>query len=339
MISIKEIKNILGNKNPEMLEEMAQKARHITITQFGKVISLYAPIYLSNYCENQCVYCGFRTSKKIKRSRLELDQAESEMEVVSASGIQNILLLTGESRIKTPVSYIKDVVLKAKKYFPSISLEIYPLETSEYKELFVAGVDGVTLYQETYNRERYSELHVSGKKKNYSYRYETPGRIADSGIRMINMGILLGLSELSEDLYELFKHLMYMEKKFPGVEYSVSFPRLIVPENESLNYFKVSDVQLVKLITLTRILFPRVGINLSTRESSRFRDFALNLGVTKISAASNTSVGGYVKESYDDPQFDVVDKRSLSEIKLKLIETGFDPVFTDWRRIDNNIIL
>ncbi|MEN8154452.1 MAG: 2-iminoacetate synthase ThiH [Acidobacteriota bacterium] len=338
MISLKEIKDILGNNDPVMVEEMAQKARDITITQFGRVISLYAPIYLSNYCENHCVYCGFRTTKKIKRTKLDADQIESEMKIVSKSGIQNILLLTGESRVKTPVSYMKDAVLIAKKYFPSISLEIYPLEISEYKELFHAGVDGVTLYQETYNRSRYSELHLSGRKKDYSYRYETPERIAESGIRMINMGILLGLSELGEDLFELYKHLQYMEKKFPGVEYSISFPRLIVPENESSDYSKISDLQLVKILTLTRILFPRVGINLSTRESSEFRDAALKVGVTKISAASNTSVGGYMKESFNDPQFEVIDKRSIDEIKNMLIKKGFDPVFTDWRRINNSAL-
>ncbi len=331
----KEISDFLEDTDKSRLEELAVKAGKITAAQFGRVISLYAPIYLSNYCENNCVYCGFKASGGVKRKKLTHEQIEAEMKIVSGSGIRNILLLTGESRRMSPVSYLKDAVNTAKKYFSSISLEVYPLETDEYAELYRAGVDGVTVYQETYDRIRYDELHLSGKKKDYNYRYNTPERIALAGIRTISMGILAGLSDLHEDLFSLFAHLEYMEKNYPGVEYSVSFPRLITEPGDDTDYRKITDVDLVKCIILTRLKFPRVGINLSTREQASLRDHALAFGVTRISAASNTSVGGYVDGVQDDPQFRVKDLRSLKEIEGVLRSKGFDPVYTDWRRIDN----
>ncbi len=331
----KEIAVFLADTDKSKLEDLAVKAGRITAAQFGKVISLYAPIYLSNYCENNCVYCGFKTSGSVHRKKLNLEQIEAEMKIVSGSGIRNILLLTGESRKMSPLSYLKSAVEIAKKYFSSISLEVYPLDSDEYRVLYSAGVDGVTVYQETYDRKRYDELHLSGKKRDYDYRYNTPERIAQSGIRMISMGVLAGLSDLPDDLFSLFTHLEYMEKNYPGVEYSVSFPRLIVEPDDVTDYRKVTDIDLVKCIILTRLNFPRVGINLSTREKADLRDHALFFGVTRISAASNTSVGGYVDGVQDDPQFRVKDLRSLKDIENVLRAKGFDPVYTDWRRIDN----
>ena len=325
----------MGSSDPELLERFAVKAAGITAVQFGRAVSLYAPVYLSNYCENNCVYCGFRSSGMIDRKKLTPDQMESEMKIVSGSGIRNILLLTGESRKMSPVSFLTDAVRIARKYFSSISLEVYPLETEEYAALYAEGVDGVTLYQETYDRDRYQELHLSGKKRDYDYRYATPERIAKAGIRMISMGILAGLSRLEDDLFGLFRHLDFMERTYPGVEYSVSFPRLIPVEKDRTEYFNVDDTALAKCIILTRLAFPRVGINLSTREGTLFRDRALHFGVTRISAASNTSVGGYAGGTSKDPQFDIRDRRTLREIDSALRKGGFDPVYTDWRRIEN----
>ena len=335
MIKKKEVSDFLANRDPALLERSAVRAGKITAAQFGKVISLYAPIYLSNYCENNCVYCGFRSTRGVKRKKLTPEQIESEMKIVAGSGIRNILLLTGESRKMSPVSYLMDAVKIAGKYFSSISLEVYPLDTKEYQELYRAGVDGVTIYQETYDRNRYDDLHLSGKKKDYDYRYKTPERIALSGIRMISMGILTGLSKLEDDLYDLFEHLNFMERNYPGVEYSVSFPRLIVEPGDETDYHEITDMELVKCIILTRLNFPRVGINLSTRENASLRDHALHFGITRISAASNTSVGGYVEGAQEDPQFRVKDIRSIKEIETVLREKGFDPVYTDWRRIEN----
>lgn len=336
MISLEELKYILDNNDRDFIEDLAQKARAATIQYFGRAISLYAPLYLSNFCDNRCVYCGFNREKKIKRKKLTLEEISQEMGKVAASGIQSILLLTGESRKMTPVDYIKTAVITAKEYFPGISLEVYPLEVEEYKELYRAGADGVTIYQETYNRDRYKILHPGGKKADYDYRYETPERIAKSGMRMINMGVLLGLSEVAADIHHLFLHLEKMEKNYPGVEYTLSFPRLIPLNGTGVEYFEVPDVTLIKLICIARLLFPRVGINLSTRERAVVRDHAVMFGVTKISAASKTTVGGYtLPKECEDPQFEVMDNRSVDEITAMLHQKGFDPVFTDWRRIPN----
>lgn len=334
MISLRELKNILEDNDRESFEQLAQKAKETTMHYFGRAISLYAPIYLSNYCDNYCLYCGFKQDKKVHRKKLSVEEMHVEMQKVSAAGIQSILLLTGESRTWSPVGYIKEAVQVAREYFANISIEVYPLEQAEYTELFRAGVDGVTVYQETYHKDRYKELHIKGKKADYDYRVGTPDRIAGSGIRMISMGVLLGLSEVAEDIHALFLHLERLEHQYPGVEYSLSFPR-IVPINKTIDYVEVPDVMLIKLICLARILFPRVGINLSTRERAHIRDHALPLGVTRISAASKTTVGGYSsgEANHEDPQFEVIDSRSVQEITDMLNANGFDPVFTDWRRI------
>ncbi len=335
MIPYEELKNLLENNDKLFIEALAQKARAATIQYWGRTISLYAPLYLSNFCDNSCVYCGFNHSRTVKRKKLTQEEMYQEMEKVSQTGIQNILLLTGESRSITSVDYIKTAVHVAKEYFSSISLEVYPLEVSEYRELFLAGADGVTVYQETYNQECYKRLHQAGKKTDYRYRFETPERIAQSGMRMINMGILLGLAEVITDVYYLFLHLEQMERKYPGVEYTLSFPRLIPLKESRLEYVPVPDITLIKLICIARLLYPRVGINLSTREKPYIRDHAIMLGVTKISAASRTSVGGYSLEENKDSQFEVMDSRSVTEITSTLSLKGFDPVLTDWRGISN----
>jgi 2-iminoacetate synthase len=333
MISFAELERILDNHDRQFIENLAQQARAVTDQYFGRALSLYAPLYLSNFCDNHCVYCGFKQTMQVKRKKLSLEEMHREMKKVSQSGIQNILLLTGESRGITPVDYIKSAVIAAKDYFPSISLEVYPLEVHEYLELCKAGVDGVTIYQETYDKERYQKLHPAGKKSDYTYRRETPERIAKSGIRLIGMGVLLGLSPVCADIYSLFLHLEQMEKNYPGVEYTLSFPRLVPLKECENDYVAVPDTLLVKLICVARILFPRVGILLSTREKPYFRDHAAMLGVTKMSAASKTTVGGYSTEEDQDPQFAVLDRRSVDEIVGMLHHQGFDPVFTDWRRI------
>ncbi len=337
MITLQELKNILADESPQRLEELAQKARRITQQYFGRTISLYAPLYLSNYCSSHCTYCGFHSHNKIKRLKLTPEKMHEEMRHVAGKGIENILLLTGESYQATPLSYLKEAVTIAKQYFSSISLEVHPMEENEYRELFLSGADGIAIYQETYDRARYAVVHLSGKKKDYDYRRGAVERIAKSGMRQISMGILLGLSDVAEDVLALYEHLHFMEKKFPGIEYSVSFPRLRTIKGMGFEPGDVSDKLLIKIICLTRILFPRVGINLSTRENASLRNHALELGVTKISAASKTSVGGYTTENPDelDPQFDIQDERSVDEIVSMLKARNFDPVFTDWRRIDN----
>jgi 2-iminoacetate synthase len=339
MMTLNQIQKILNDNRPELLEQLAQDAKRLTEQNFGRTISLYAPIYLSNYCSSHCTYCGFHSQNKIERVKLTPDEIRREMEAIHETGIRNILLLTGESYKFTPVSYLEEAATVAKNFFQGISIEVHPMQTDEYRQLFEAGIDGVTIYQETYDRSRYAEVHLSGFKKNYDFRRETPFRAAQSGMRQISMGILLGLSEAARDIYELYNHLREMEKSFPGVEYSLSFPRLRTIKGREFALSDVDDKTFIKILCLTRILFPRIGINLSTREEPRLRDHLLGIGITKISAGSNTAVGGYsLKDiAQQDPQFDTEDKRSVQEVVAIIKAKGFDPVFTDWRPIENKI--
>jgi 2-iminoacetate synthase len=260
------------------------------------------------------------------------------MRFIHAQGIRNILMLTGESYKHTPLSYLKEATIAASEFFQGIALEVHPMETDEYQELFAAGVDGITVYQETYDRKRYSQVHLSGYKKDYDFRYDTPQRAAEAGIRQISLGILLGLSDPASDVYALYQHLRELEKSHPGVEYSVSFPRLRTVKAETFARCDVDDARFVKIIALTRLLFPRVGINLSTREEPKLRDHLLEIGITRMSAGSNTSVGGYtlLEIEAQDPQFDIKDERSVEEIVRSLKAKNLDPVFTDWRHIENS---
>ncbi len=337
MITRDEIKKILSESNPQKIEALAQEASRITRQYFGRTIVLYAPLYLSNYCSSHCTYCGFHSHNRINRFKLTTEEMRQEMEYVSTQGIENILMLTGESYKVTPLSYLKEAVDVAKNYFPSISLEVHPMQEEEYRELFLQGVDGITVYQETYDRPKYAQVHLSGTKADYDFRLGTPERAARAGIRNISMGILLGLTEVAEDLFALYTQLRFMEKNFPGVEYSLSFPRLRTIKGKDFAYCSVDDVMFIKIICLTRILFPRVGINLSTRERPELRDHALELGFTRMSAGSNTSVGGYTLKSPEEqnPQFDIEDTRSVADVVGLLKRRNFDPVFTDWRRISN----
>lgn len=337
MISLQRINSYLTDTRPELVEELAQEAARTTRQYFGRAISLYTPLYLSNYCSSHCTYCGFHAQNKIQRMRLTPDEYRQEMQTIHGQGIRNILMLTGESYKHTPLEYLKESAAIAAEFFQGIALEVHPMKTDEYKELFEAGVDGIAVYQETYDRARYAQVHLSGYKKDYDFRYETPARAAQGGIRQLSLGILLGLSRPAEDLLALYTHLSDMERHYPGVEYSVSFPRMRTIKEKQFAQCDVDDIAYTKILALTRILFPRVGINLSTREAPRLRDHLLEIAVTRMSAGSNTSVGGYTLLSEDDqdPQFDIKDERSIADIVALLKTKNFDPVFTDWRQIEN----
>ncbi len=337
MIPLQKINNILKETRPEALEELAQEASRVTRQYFGRAIGLYTPLYLSNYCSSHCTYCGFHSQNKVQRMKLSPEEYVQEMKIIYDQGIRNILMLTGESYKHTPLEYLKEASMIAAEYFQGIALEVHPMQTDEYRELFTAGVDGIAVYQETYDHKRYAEVHLSGFKKDYDFRRGTPARAAEGGIRQISLGILLGLSDPALDLLALYEHLHEMEKSYPGVEYSVSFPRMRTIKEKEFAQCDVDDIAYTKILSLTRILFPRVGINLSTRESSKLRDHLLEIAVTRISAGSNTSVGGYslLSEEEQDPQFDIKDERSIADIISLLKNKNFDPVFTDWRKIEN----
>ncbi len=340
LLPLAQIRTCLNDTRPESLEQLARQAHQTTVQNFGRTISLYAPIYLSNYCSSHCAYCGFSRHHKIKRYKLTEPEMRREMEAVAEKGIENILLLTGESYTATPLAYLETAVRTAREFFSSITLEVHPMEEAEYRHLFFCGADGITLYQETYDLQRYQHLHTAGKKQDYHFRRRAPFYAAQAGMRTISLGVLLGLFDVAEDLFSLYQHLREMERTFPGVEYSLSFPRLQPVKGENFQAAYVDDITLIKIICLTRIAFPRVGINLSTRESARLRDHAIELGVTRLSAESSTVVGGYALDRSADtsPQFDIQDTRSVKQIIRRLKEKQFDPVLTDWRPIANETL-
>jgi len=327
---------LLSYEAGENLEEMAQMSHEITLRYFGRAIQLYTPMYLSNYCDNQCLYCGFSQKNNIVRKKLSLDEVKREAEFISSTGLKHVLILTGESRKESPVSYIKDSVKILTKYFDSIAIEIYPLERSEYAELIKEGVDGLTIYQEVYDEFIYSRLHPNGPKKNFRFRLDAPEKGAESGMRNINIGVLLGLNNWRKEVYLLALHAKYLQDKFPDVEIGVSVPR-IRPQVASFKpSYEVNDKDLVQIILALRIFLPRCQITLSTRESAKLRDNLIPLGITRVSAASSTAVGGRfinTENQISECQFEISDKRDVEGMKIALQNKGYQGVLKDWVRI------
>ena len=318
------------------LEEMAREAHAITLKNFGRTIQLYTPLYLSNYCDNQCPYCAFSSKNDIGRRILTLDEVEKEAKVISGAGLRHILILTGESRDRSSPCYIKECVKLLKGYFDSISIEIYPLTEDEYRELAREGVDGITIYQEVYDEAIYRKLHGSGPKSDYNFRLDAPERAAKAGIRFINIGSLLGLNDWREEAFLLGFHAKYLQDKFPDTEVSVSLPRLRPHEGNFRAAFEVTDKDMVQMILALRLFMPRLGITLSTRENASLRDNLIPLGVTRMSAGSSTRVGGRTierKGEHDTPQFEISDERSVEEVMAMLNRKGYQPVLKDWVHI------
>ncbi|MFZ5592521.1 MAG: 2-iminoacetate synthase ThiH, partial [Bacillota bacterium] len=260
---------LLSPRAEDFLEEMAWKAHRLTVQHFGRVIQLYTPLYLANYCVNKCAYCGFGAHNKIKRDRLTLAEVEDEARAIAGMGFKHILILTGESRHHSPVSYMRDCVQVLKKYFSSISIEVYPLTEEEYRELIFAGVDGLTIYQEVYDEAVYDRVHLAGPKKDYHFRLNAPERACRAGMRTVNVGALLGLHDWRSEAFATGLHAAYLQKKFPAVEVSLSPPRLRPEVGGFDPPVRVTDQNLVQYILAFRLFMPRAGITLSTREPAR----------------------------------------------------------------------
>jgi len=312
------------------LEEMAVKAHKLTIQQFGKTILFFTPLYLSNYCTNQCVYCGFNTSNKIKRKHLTLDEVEIEAKAISETGLKHILILTGDARELATPKYIEQCVNILKKYFSSISIEVYALEEDEYRSLVKAGVDGLTIYQETYNEELYDKLHIKGPKKDYKYRLEAPERACNASIRSVNIGALLGLDDWRKDAFFTALHAKYLQDKYLDTEVSISLPRIRPHEGDFKDIKMANDKNMVQMLTAFRLYMPRSGITISTREEKNFRNNIVKLGVTKMSAGVTTSVGGHTQDGSTE-QFEISDNRSVEEMYKDIKRLGYQPVFKDWQ--------
>ena len=312
------------------LEEMAQAAHEITIRQFGRTILLYTPLYLSNFCENRCVYCSFNNDNTIKRKQLSFKEIEQEAKVIAETGLKHILILTGSARNKATVQYLEESIIILKKYFSSISIEIYPMEESEYVRLIDAGVDNLTIYQETYNQVLYKQLHPSGPKRDYEFRLNTPERACRAGIRSVNIGALLGLDDFRSECFISGIHAEYLQSKYPSIEIAMSFPRMRPFQGNNISVKTVSDKNLIQVILALRLFLHRAGISISTRESAELRDNLIPLGTTKMSAGSKTSVGGYQKED-EETQFEIDDRRTVEEVKNAIYKKGYQPVFKDWQ--------
>lgn len=315
------------------LEEMAQKAHALTVQHFGRIIFLYTPIYLANYCVNSCTYCGFRVQNPIERKKLSFEQLEKEAEVIAATGLKHILVLTGESRVHSPVSYIKECIEVLKKYFTSIGIEVYPMQEDEYRELVASGVDSFTIYQEVYNKDVYLDVHPAGPKRDYLYRLDAPERACRAGMRAVNVGALLGLHDWRTEAFFTGLHADYLQTSYPDVEISISPPRMRPYLGGVEPRVIVSDKNLVQYILAFRLFMPRGGITISTRESQELRGNLLKLCVTRMSAGSCTSVGGRLEQENARGQFDIADDRDVRSVVKAIYGYGYQPVFKDWQMV------
>lgn len=319
----------------EFLEEMAQKASQLTLQHFGRTIQLFTPLYLSNYCANHCVYCGFNAKNDIPRTQLEPEQLEVEAKAIAATGLKHLLILTGEARTKASPEYLEACMEVLRRYFPSVSIEIYAMEQDEYARMVKAGVDGLTIYQETYDEELYATLHPRGPKKDFRYRLDAPERGCEAGMRVVNVGALLGLGDWRKDAMITAIHAAYLMDKYPNVDIAVSLPRMRPHAGEFQPTSIVEDRDMVQVMLALRIFLPRLGITVSTRESAEFRENILPLGVTKMSAGVSTKVGGHaVDDGESVGQFDISDERSVDEMCAALRKRGYQPVFKDWEPLD-----
>jgi len=317
----------------KFLNVIAHKAQYETRKHFGTSVSLFTPLYISNYCENHCTYCGFNCKNKINRAKLTLEEIENEFKYISNTGLKEILILTGESRAQSNVEYIADAIKLATKYFSTIGIEIYPLNTNEYQYLQKCGADFVSVYQETYNTEKYKDLHISGPKSIFPYRFYAQERAIKAGMRGVSFGVLLGLDDFRKDTFASGIHAYLTQQKYPHIEINFSTPRLrpYINENKA-NPNDVHETQLLQAMLAYRLFMPFAGLTISTRERMGFRDNVIGLCVTKISAGVKTSVGGHNEKEKGDAQFEIADPRSVSEIVKSIEDKGLQPVYTDYIR-------
>ena len=337
--TIEDFKALLSPAAEPFLEEMALKARSETGKHFGNTVYIFTPLYIANYCENYCVYCGFNCYNHIHRMCLNTEQIEHEMKVIAQSGMEEILLLTGESRSVSDVHYIGEACKLARKYFKNVGLEVYPLNTDEYKYLHECGADYVTVFQETYDTDVYESLHLMGHKRVWPYRFNAQERALRGGMRGVAFSALLGLSDFRKDALATALHLYYLQRKYPYAEMALSCPRLRpIINNDKINPMDVHEKQLCQIICAYRIFLPYVGITVSSRESSTFRNGIVKIAATKVSAGVSTGIGDHEskytgKESEDakgDEQFEINDSRSLDHMYEDIADEGLQPVLNDY---------
>ena len=327
---LEDFKALISPAAMPFLEMLAQKSRQITQKRFGKTIQMYVPLYLSNECQNICTYCGFSFDNKIKRKTLNDQEVIAEVEVLKSMGFDHVLLVTGEASQTVGVPYLKRVIQLIRPYFSHISMEVQPLDETDYTELIAEGLNTVLVYQETYHEEDYKLHHPKGKKSNFQYRLETPERLGKAEIHKMGLGVLIGLEDWRTDCFYTALHLDYLEKTFWKTKYSISFPRLRPFSGGLEPKVVMSDAELVQLICAYRIFNEEVELSISTRENEIFRENVVNLGITAMSAGSKTNPGGYKVDTQSLEQFEISDERSPAEIAQMIKNQGYEPVWKDW---------
>lgn len=315
------------------LEQMAQISHRLTQKRFGKTIQMYIPMYLSNECQNICTYCGFSLDNKIPRRTLTDKEILAEVDILKKMGYDHVLLVTGEANKTVGLPYFQKVLRLIRPFFSHISMEVQPLGQEEYEALIPLGLNTVLVYQETYHREDYRKHHPKGKKSNFNYRLETPDRLGRAGIHKIGLGALFGLEDWRTDSFFTALHLQYLERQYWQTKYSISFPRLRPHAGGLTPKVEMADRELVQLICAYRMLNEEVELSLSTRESQKFRDNIIKLGITSMSAGSKTNPGGYTAGQDSLEQFEIDDQRSPQEIATMLRQQGYEPVWKDWDRV------
>ncbi len=330
--SLEDFKALLSPAAEPFLEQIARKARLETRKHFGNSAYFFTPIYISNYCENYCIYCGFNCHNKIKRAKLSMEEIHEEMKAIAETGLEEILILTGESRKASDVKYIGEACKIAKKYFKNIGIEVYPMNSDEYRYLRECGADYVTVFQETYNSDKYETLHLAGHKRIFPYRFNAQERALMGGMRGVAFAALLGLDDFRKDALGTGMHAYFIQRKYPWAEISISCPRLRpIINNASINPKDVHEKQLLQIMCAYRIFLPFAGMTISTRERAEFRDNVVGLAATKISAGVSTGIGSHSEsEDKGDAQFEIADTRGLEEIYESLKKRGIQPVMNDY---------
>ena len=346
--TIEDFKALLSPAAEPYLSQMAVRAKVETERHFGNTVYIFTPLYIANYCENYCVYCGFNCYNDIKRMQLNLEQIEKEMKVIADSGMDEILILTGESPVKSSVKYIGEAVKIASRYFKMTGLEIYPVNSDDYRYLKECGADYVTVFQETYDTDKYETLHLMGHKRVWPYRFEAQERALMGGMRGVGFSALLGLSDFRKDALATALHVYYLQRKYPHAEMSLSCPRLRpIINNDKINPLDVHETQLCQILCAYRIFLPYVGITVSSRESETFRNGIVKIAATKVSAGVSTGIGDHeskynkadcnndskdndLQDNTGDEQFEINDGRSFDKMYKDMTKEGLQPVLNDY---------
>lgn len=328
--NLEDFKALISPVAAPYLEQMAYLSQQLTLRRFGKTMQMYAPLYLSNECQNICTYCGFSLDNPMRRRTLTGSEILKEVEALKALNYDHVLLVTGEANRTVGIDYFEQALQIIRPHFAHISMEVQPLRQAEYERLIALGVNTILVYQETYHRDKYKLHHPKGKKSNFDFRLETPDRLGRAGIYKMGLGALIGLEDWRTDSFFTALHLDYLERTYWQSKYSISFPRLRPFSGGFVPEVVISDRELVQLICAWRIFNEEVELSISTRESEKFRNNIIKLGITSMSAGSKTNPGGYAVEPQSLEQFEISDERTPKEISEMLAQQGYEAVWKDW---------